>query len=313
MCQTSYMANPRLIHTAQALVDDVIEVPALPRRGRNAVATGRTRQAGGAVTVLVAAARCGTACVHAGSVGRGPNGDLIRAALAAEGITVSSPIVEDVDSGVCIVFVEPTAERTFVTVQGAERRISVASLDSAKPKVGDYVAVSGYTLQGPTAAPLLEWLTRLPRGVEIVLDPGAAFAELDETTRRAALDLTTIWTSNAEEAESLTGDPDMATAAPLVLAQLPAGRLSIVRDGPAGCTVSEGGTTTVVPGFPQKPLDTNGAGDTHTGVVLAELIGGLDAVTAARRANVAGALKVTRRGLPTRAEIDDFLRLGHRA
>lgn len=304
------MHTGRLIHTAQALVDDVIDVPLLPRRGANSVATGRTRQAGGAVTVLLAAARSGARCVHAGSVGRGPAGDLILAVLKADGVTVSSPVVEDVDTGTCLVFVEPSAERTFVTVQGAERHISLASLATSDPRPGDVVAVSGYTLQGPTATPLLAWLASLPAGVQVVLDPGAAFAELDDATRDAMLALTTIWTSNAEEAQSMTGLADMAAAAPAMLAHLPAGALSIVRDGPAGCTVSGWCETTIVPGFPQVPHDTNGAGDTHTGVMLAELLAGTDPVTAARRANVAGALKVTRRGVdttPTAAEIDGFL------
>jgi len=299
-----------LIHTAQALVDDVIDIPFLPRRGTNSVATARHQQAGGAVTVLLAAVRSGARCVHAGSVGRGPAGDMIRSVLKADGVTVSSPIVDEIDSGVCMVFVEPSAERTFVTVQGAERRISVASLDTSDPQPGDFVAISGYTLQGPTAGPLLDWLATLRPGVQVVLDPGAAFAELDDPTRRATLARTTIWTSNAEEAKFMTGSSDMAEAAEALPSFLPPGALSIVRDGPAGCAVSGWCETTSVPGFPQKPFDTNGAGDTHTGVMLAELLSGLDPVAAARRANAAGALKVTRRGvdtIPTSSEIDDFL------
>jgi len=300
----------RLIHTAQALVDDVIDVPLLPRRGANTVATARHRQAGGAVTVLLAASRSGARCVHAGSVGRGPAGDLIRATLQADKVTVSSPIIEDVDTGVCVVFVEPSAQRTFVTIQGAERRISVVSLTTSAPQPGDYVAISGYTLQGPTATPLLDWLATLQPDVQVVLDPGSAFAELDDATRTAALAHTTIWTSNAEEAQFMTGCADMTTAAAALLKYLPPGALTIVRDGPAGCAVSGWCETTAVPGFPQTPYDTNGAGDTHTGVMLAELLAGADPVTAARRANAAGALKVTRRGLdtiPTAAEVEAFL------
>ena len=304
------MNSARLIHTAQALVDEVIDVPALPRRGQNTVATGHNRQAGGAVTVLLAAARSGAACVHAGSVGRGPNGDLISATLAADGVTVSSPIVAEVDTGVCLVFIEPTAERTFITVQGAERRISPSSLGSSRPVPGDFVALSGYTLQGRSCAPLLEWLAELPDGVKVVLDPGAPFSDLDDAIKAEALGVTWLWTSNAEEAKAMTGDPDMATAAPKMLAMLPKGAVAVVRDGQAGCTVATADGTTVVPGFPQVPIDTNGAGDTHTGVLLAELLLGSDPITAARRANVAGALKVTRRGIdktPTRADIDEFL------
>ena len=48
---------PRVIHTAQALVDAVLEVPALPTRGGNVMATSYQRYAGGAVTILLAAAR----------------------------------------------------------------------------------------------------------------------------------------------------------------------------------------------------------------------------------------------------------------
>ena len=50
---------PRVIHTAQALVDAVMEVPSLPVRGGNVMATSYRRYAGGAVTILLAAARSG--------------------------------------------------------------------------------------------------------------------------------------------------------------------------------------------------------------------------------------------------------------
>lgn len=38
--------SPRIIHTAQALVDVVVEVPALPRRGGNVMAGSSERHAG---------------------------------------------------------------------------------------------------------------------------------------------------------------------------------------------------------------------------------------------------------------------------
>jgi len=62
-------------------------------------------------------------------------------------------------------------------------------------------------------------------------------------------------------------------------------------------------------------IDTTGAGDAHSGVFLAALAAGLPAADAARRANAAAALTVTRSGAavsPTRAELDQFLRLSGR-
>lgn len=301
---------PRVIHTAQALVDAVMEVPALPVRGGNVMASSYHRYAGGAVTILLAAARSGARCVHAGAVGTGPNGDLVRAALAAEGVELSSPPVPDLDTGVCVVLVEPTAERSFVTTQGAERHITVESLAASEPTAGDLVCVSGYSLVGRTRDPLVQWLGTLSDDVVVVLDPGATFAELDARTRDAVLALTTVWTGNAEEAAALSGVTGVEESAQVLATMLGPDAVTIVRDGPRGCAVREGGRTAYLPGHPQRPVDTNGAGDTHTGVLLAERAAGSSWTAAAVRANAAGAIKVTRRGpdtAPTRAEIDEFL------
>ena len=306
---------PRVIHTAQALVDEVVEIDALPVRGGNSVARSYARYAGGAVNILVAAARSGAQAVLAGAVGTGANGDLVRSALAAEGVLVSSPPVPDLDTGICFVMIEPSAERTFVTTQGAERHITPESLQSSAPAPGDLVCLSGFSLVGLTRDPLLEWVDSLAAGVVVVLDPGAAFADLGDDLRQRVLAHTTVWTSNADEAAQLTGLTDPAAAVRAVAGRLPHGATAIVRDGPKGCWVLEGGwaegaTPAYLPGFPQDPVDTNGAGDTHTGVLVACRAAGADWETAARRANAAGAIKVTRRGpatAPTAAEIDDFL------
>ncbi|NHN56758.1 sugar kinase [Calidifontibacter sp. DB0510] len=304
------MSQPRVIHTAQALVDEVVEIAALPERGGNAMASSYHRYAGGAVTILLAAARNGAAAVHAGSVGTGANGDLIRSVLAAERIALSSPAVPDVDTGICVVMVEPSAERTFVTTRGAERQITPASLGTSAPVAGDLVCVSGYTLLDPTRKPLQEWLIGLPRGVEVVLDPGDVFASLPAEVVEAILARTTVWTSNTDEATALTGETDWAASARAVASRLPADAVVVVRDGERGCVVLVAGELTEVAGFPQRAVDTNGAGDTHTGVLLASRARGVEWVAACRRANAGGAIKVTRKGpttAPTSAEIDAFL------
>ena len=301
----------RVIHTGQALVDEVVEIPALPWRGDNSMATSYNRYAGGATNILVASARTGAASVHAGAHGTGPNGDLVRQVMAAEGIELSAPAVQDTDTGICFVMIEPSAERTFVTTQGAERMISVESLASCDPQPGDLVNVTGYSLALPaTREPLLRWLEALPGGVHVVLDPGAAFSALPAPLRQRMLERTTVWTSNADEAHQLTMKRDMAEAAEACAHFLPAEAVSIVRDGAEGCAVHHRGVTTRVPGYPQKAVDTNGAGDCHTGVLVAEYTLHEDWVEAARRANAAASIKITRRGpatAPTRDEVDAFL------
>ncbi len=308
----------RVIHTGQALVDVVIEVPDLPARGQNVMATSVTDYAGGAVTVLVAAARSGGDCVHAGAHGTGPHGELIRTALAAEGVTMSAEPIAERDTGICVVLIEPSAERTFVTTVGAERDISVESLASSAPRPGDLVCVTGFSLAlDATRDPLLAWLRTLADGVVVVLDPGSAFAALPAAVRDEMLRHTDVWTSNAEEATDLlaaigaTPEADGLIAQTIELRPLLRGEtIVIVRDGPQGCAVMVKEQATLVPGFPQNPVDTNGAGDTHTGALLAEVANGTPWVEGCRRANAAAAIKVTRRGpatAPTAAEVDAFL------
>lgn len=313
--------RPRVIHTGQALVDLVIEVADLPVRGQNLMADSVAEYAGGSVTVLLAAARSGAECLHAGAIGTGPYGDLIREALDADGIAASAPPVTTQDTGVCVVLIEPSAERTFVTTLGAEREITVDSLATADVQPGDLVCVTGYSLAvAQTRDPLLAWLKTLREDAVVVLDPGAAFAELPADVRDTMLARTDVWTGNAEEATDLlaaVGVSPEASAREIVgqaralSPLLRAGAVTIVRDGAAGCAVHAHGESTYVPGFPQTPVDTNGAGDTHTGALLAGIADGATWVDACRRANAAAAIKVTRRGpttAPTADEVEEFLR-----
>ncbi|WP_114854490.1 PfkB family carbohydrate kinase [Brachybacterium sp. YJGR34] len=301
---------PRVLHTAQALVDVIVEVDALPPRGGNANARSEHRYAGGAVTTLVAAARTGVDAVHGGAHGTGPYGDLIRAALAEDGVLLSDAPREGVDSGYCVVMLEPSAERTFLTVYGAERQVTASSLATLDPQAGDLVCVSGYSLFAPTRDPLLEFLEALPEGVDLVLDPGAPFAEFDRDLQERVLARTTVWTSNADEARAVSGVDDLEDTPLAIRRRLADRAVVVVRDGERGCLVFHHGRGTHIPAFPQTPVDTNGAGDTHTGVLLAERALGADWESAATRANAAAAIAVTRRGprsAPRRDEVDAFL------
>ncbi|MCE7011362.1 PfkB family carbohydrate kinase [Kibdelosporangium philippinense] len=278
----------RLVHTGQVVVDLVLRLDKMPPRGGDVLASDFLQTAGGGFNVMAATRRAGAEVVYAGSHGSGPYGDLIRAAMASEGIQVAHPVTEP-DSGISVALVESDGERTFVTSPGAEGHFAPVETTAQ-----DIVYVTGYSLTHQhNVDALLAWLPSVE--ATVLLDPSPLVADIPAEIWRAVLAHVDILSSNATEAATLS-DVDVST--------------TIRREGPNGCTIVHNGHSTHIPGFPIKAVDTNGAGDAHCGVLAAELLRGNDIYTAATRANAAAAIAVTRHGpatSPTRDEVDELV------
>lgn len=290
----------RLLHTGQVIVDLVMALDTLPATGGDVLARSASFETGGGFNVMAAARRNGLPAVYLGRHGNGRFGDLARTAMQAEGIEMALAASDGKDTGLCVSLTEASTERTFISHIGAEGELSAEDLAIVSPQVDDYVYVSGYSLllEGK-AQPLIDWLLALPREIAVVFDPGPLVKAPDSALMRALLPRIDIWTSNGPEALAFTGAVDIASALPELGRHLAAEALRVVRDGPNGCWVGRASAVEHVPGFKVKAVDSNGAGDAHAGVFLAGLANGLSPVAAARRANAAAALAVTRWGPAT--------------
>ncbi|MBD8094546.1 bifunctional hydroxymethylpyrimidine kinase/phosphomethylpyrimidine kinase [Pseudomonas fluorescens] len=298
----------RLLHTGQVIVDLVMALDTLPATGGDVLAQSASFEAGGGFNVMAAARRNGLPVVYLGRHGSGRFGDLARAAMQAEGVEMAQAASHGKDTGLCVSLTEASTERTFISHIGAEGDLSAEDLAGVVPRADDYVYVSGYSLllDGKAQA-LLDWLLALPREITVVFDPGPLVKAPDSALMAALLPRIDIWTSNGPEALAFTGAGTMAEALRELNRHLPAEALLVVRDGPNGCWVSRQGKAEHVPGFKVQAVDSNGAGDAHAGVFLAGLAKGLEPAAAARRANAAAALAVTRWGpatSPGSAEVD---------
>ncbi|MFT0473661.1 PfkB family carbohydrate kinase [Pseudomonas antarctica] len=296
----------RLLHTGQVIVDLVMALDTLPATGGDVLAQSARFEAGGGFNVMAAARRNGLPVVYLGRHGNGRFGDLARAAMRAEGVEVAQAASDGKDTGLCVSLTEATTERTFISHIGAEGDLSAEDLARVVPRADDYVYVSGYSLllEGKAQA-LLDWLLALPREITVVFDPGPLVKSPDSALMIALLPRIDIWTSNGPEALAFTGASTLADALLELNRHLPAEALRVVRDGPNGCWVSRQGEAEHVPGFKVIAVDSNGAGDAHTGVFLAGLAEGLQPSQAARRANAAAALAVTRWGPATSPGTDE--------
>lgn len=304
----------RLLYTGQVVVDLVMALDALPRSGGDVLARSATFETGGGFNVMAAACRNGLQTVYLGRHGKGRFGDLARQAMLAEGIDIAVPASDEQDTGLSVALIEPSAERSFISYVGAEGGLSALDLFSVVVQPDDYIFVSGYSLlHQHKVSTLLEWLRELPKGANVVFDPGPLVNTPHSVEMQAVLPLITLWTSNCEEALRFTGCETITDALAQLAQWLNNDALIVVREGPKGCWFRQGGDTQHVPGFPVTAIDTNGAGDAHAGVLLAGLAAGFSAQQAAFRANAAAAIAVTRWGpatAPIAPEVDALLKAG---
>lgn len=302
---------PKMLHTGQVIIDLVMAVNKLPQAGGDVLAQSASFEAGGGFNVMAAAQRNGLPVVYLGRHGTGRFGDIARAAMIAEGIRIGIARPAERDTGLCVAITDASAERSFVSYIGAEGELAAEDLASVQVEAGDYAYVSGYSLlHVGKAQALVDWVLELPRDVNVVFDPGPLVDSPDAPLMNALLPRIDLWTSNSVEALRFTGASDIEQALERLSEHLPAQVLMVVRDGPQGCWISQAAERRHVPGFKVHAVDSNGAGDAHAGVFVAGLAQGLSAFDAARRANAAAALAVTRWGpatSPGAAEVDALI------
>ena len=321
---TSSPASPagRVVLMGQILVDLAVRGEALPTPGGDVWAIDEGMHVGGGFNALVAARRMGAEAVSLSPIGDGPYSSLIQAALAREGITDLGPRVTGIDNGFCIAFTDRTGERTFISTKGAETMAPASAwADFARTMhPGDVLYVDGYLMDHPANRVAAEAALRvLPEGVRVILDVSPVIGIPEELPSDDV-----IVSMNHREAQEIgqqsedssvcnrCREPHEAALAMLGLL----GRPVLVRVGAAGAYfVRPAGTApnasnedaAHIPTPHVEAIDTNGAGDAHSGVLAASLAHGIPMERALLLANCAGALSTTVVGpasCPMREEIE---------
>ena len=321
---TSSPASPagRVVLMGQILVDLAVRGEVLPSPGGDVWAIDEGMHVGGGFNVLVAARRMGAEAVSLSPIGDGPYSSLIRAALEREGITDLGPRVTGTDNGFCIAFTDRTGERTFISTKGAE---TMAPADAWAEFVrtmspGDVLYIDGYLMDHPANREAAQAaLCVLPEGVRVILDVSPVIGIPEGLPSDGV-----IVSMNHREAQEIAHQRGDASARDRALQPREAARAMLtvldrpvlVRAGAEGAyfawpstvasdTLDESATHIPTPRV--EAIDTNGAGDAHSGVLAASLALGIPMKRALLFANCAGALSTTVVGpasCPTREEIE---------
>ncbi|HVX15796.1 MAG TPA: ribokinase [Pirellulales bacterium] len=304
------MSSPRIIAVGSVNTDLVIRVPRLPRPGETVLGGEFLQAAGGkGANQAVAAARASRDPVaFVAAVGDDPFGQQSLKQLAAENLDLRGVrIIPGVASGVAQIVVDAKGENAIAVAPGANAALRPADLDALPEGFWTGAAVLVVCLEIPldTVAHALERAKRA--GLITVLNPAPAGALRE---RLELLELVDVLTPNELEAAELIGESsDDPSAAAARLRQLGA-RDCIVTLGAAGCLVA-GDRVERCPAMKVRVVDTTAAGDAFTGALAVALAEGRNLADAARFANRAAALAVTRAGaqpsLPSRAEIESLV------
>lgn len=313
----------RVHHLGQVVIDLALGITGLPDRGGDVFADSAMLTPGGGFNVIYAARRLDAEIIYHGALGDGPFAELARDALARLGVEAAGPTIPGADTGICVALTEEGGERTFVSTRGAETMEPEDAFTGIAPGPEDVVYISGYSFSHVANTRALARFSEAHADgdLRVLADVGPLVADFSDEQIEILRRLHPLWSVNEREAAILaarfgiaeggTGEGTSGEEGTAGLTERLAERLGsdlVLRKGPEGAWFARGGGVVRIPTPSVEAIDTNGAGDAHSGVLCAAWASGVPLEEALLLANCAGALSTTRRGpatCPSRAEIDE--------
>ena len=235
--------------------------------------------AGASANVAVTAARHGADVALAGGVGDDAWGRWLRDRLEAEGVGLDHFIMGGAaHTPVAFVTLDGNADPT-ITVYGEAPGAALGGLGERLPDAVDacdalFFASSTLVGEPEREVTLAARRRALDAGKPVVLDPDLRLERWRSTSAAvevvgACVPGAFLVKCNAEEACALSSEREVEAAAASLLAA--GAQHVVVTLGAEGALLRGGGLDRDVPGVAATPVDTTGAGDAVTGVLLAAL------------------------------------------
>ena len=308
----------RVVLMGQILVDHVLAGTGPVYGGGSDWVNDEGLHVSAGFSVLVAARRMGAEAVSLSPIGTGPHASLITDALAREGIVDAGPRVTDCDNAYRTALISRNGTCTIIATKGAETMAPEnAWVDVVRTmKPGDVLFIDGSLMDHPSNKVAADNALRvLPEGVRVVLDVSPVVGIPDGLPSNTIISMNydesqDLWTRIPEEERKFRSWASADTAASALAAWL--GHHVLVRKDESGAYFAPAdGTgdlsTFHIPTPRVTTADTNGAGDSHSGVLAACLAQDVELKRALLLANCAGALASTVPGpasCPTRSQIE---------
>ena len=287
-------------------MDLVTRTPRIPAIGQTLIGTAfETTPGGKGANQAVAAARLGYRVAMVAKVGDDGFGPQLIENLQRAGVDTAAMAQTAGSSGLAPMFVADNGQNAIVVVPGANGKMDRAMVDGHAGLIRSAgIVLCQLEIPLDTLAYTLDFCAKA--NVPVLLDPAPAAALPDAVWNQVAW-----FTPNETEAAFYVGDGASVEDTARRLHDKGLRGVVLKRGGDGAYVSIAGGRAEWVKPFKVEAIDTVAAGDCFNGAFAVAIQEGKDPWEAARFANAASALSVTRKGaqasMPWRAEVDEFL------
>lgn len=290
--------------------DYVVAVERIPQVGETLPGGDLALYPGGkGANQAVAAARLGGRVKMIGQIGDDAPGHFLLESQISAGVDVFGIGKSAGASGSALIYIVPSGDNSIVISPAANGRLTS---DHVRERLAEIGPQDFLLCQLETPLETVAEALKIARaaGATTILDPAPARALSPDILLNVD-----ILTPNETEAALLLGagpagtEPEALIAANALRAMGPP--TVILKLGERGCVVADGTEPRAIPGFEVDAVDTTAAGDTFNAALAVQLSGDAGMNDAARWANAAAAVSVTRKGAqpsaPSHIDVERFL------
>jgi sugar/nucleoside kinase (ribokinase family) len=263
----------RVLCIGDVMLDVITKISVMPAQihyGSDTPSKISTHGGGAAGNVASWLTRTSAQSTIVGHVGDDAAGAALMSEFDTLGVRHNNLMVDKGSSGVVVVLVDPTGERTMFPDNGANSGLHIGDLPSLEDF--DVVYLSGYSPLDPQSRPgVLEMITKIKSaGLPLYFDPASvgAMMEVPLAEVKSWIAMMDVILLNEEEAIYLTGETNAEKALEILLQDC---ETVVIKRGSLGAIgKSRGSILVTTKAVPTEVIDTTGAGDSFAAGFIAE-------------------------------------------
>jgi sugar/nucleoside kinase (ribokinase family) len=265
--------SARVLCIGDVMLDVITKIAVMPSQinyGSDTPSKISTHGGGAAGNVASWLTRTDARSTIVGHVGDDAAGAALMSEFDTLGVLHNNLMVEKGSSGVVVVLVDPTGERTMFPDNGANSGLHIGDLPALENF--DVVYLSGYSPLDPLSRPgVLEMVAAIKSaGLPLYFDPASvgAMMEVPLEEVKSWIRLMDVILLNEEEAIYLTGETDSEKALESLLEYC---ETVVIKRGSQGAIGKARGSILIsVPAISTEVVDTTGAGDSFAAGFIAQ-------------------------------------------